>query len=69
MDPVFGLSVPEHCPDVPDEVLDPRRTWADGKAYDEKARALAGQFSANFERFVDEVSPSVAQAGPRLRSG
>ncbi len=64
-DPVFGVSVPEHCPEVPDEVLDPRQTWPDGRAYDERARALAGQFAANFERCVDEVSPSVAQAGPR----
>jgi phosphoenolpyruvate carboxykinase (ATP) len=67
-DPVFGLSVPEHCPDVPDDILDPRRTWPDGGAYDVRAHALAGQFASNFERFAGEVDPAVAQAGPGRRT-
>src|SRR5499427_3708516 len=30
-DPNFGLFVPEGCPEVPGEVLDPRGTWSDKK--------------------------------------
>ena len=43
-DPVFNLSVPMECPDVPSELLDPRQTWADPSAYDRKARELAGMW-------------------------
>ncbi|MFQ5589745.1 MAG: phosphoenolpyruvate carboxykinase (ATP) [Phycisphaerae bacterium] len=64
-DPVFGLQVPTRCPDVPGEVLDPRRTWQDKGAYDAKANELAGLFARSFQRF-DNVSQEVAQAGPRL---
>jgi phosphoenolpyruvate carboxykinase (ATP) len=40
-DPVFGVRVPERVPDVPEELLDPRGTWADAGAYDAQARKLA----------------------------
>lgn len=63
-DPVFGVSVPQSCPDVPAEVLTPRRTWRDPQAYDAKAKELAKLFCSNFSTF-DRVSPEVASAGPR----
>ena len=65
LDPVFGLRVPLACPGVPAEVLEPRTTWKDGKAYDEKAKDLAGRFRKNFEQFSPQVSPAVRDAGPR----
>lgn len=64
-DPVFGLRVPTHCPGVPDDLLQPRRTWADGDAYDRRARALAAKFVANFEQYAEGVSEAVRAAGPR----
>ena len=27
--PIFGLNMPESCPNVPTEILDPKNTWAD----------------------------------------
>ena len=42
--PVFGLAMPTNCPNVPDALLDPRQTWADGAAYDAKAAELQGLF-------------------------
>ena len=63
-DPVFGLAIPAHVPNVPDEVLTPRETWDDPAAYDEKARELAQMFAKNFERYAAETSDEVAQAGP-----
>lgn len=64
-DPNFGLEVPTSCPNVPDEVLDPRGTWADPAAYDAQARKLAGMFTENFKQFEKDVSPEVRAAGPR----
>lgn len=64
-DPLFGLRVPVSCPDVPSEVLQPRNTWRDKQAYDEKAQHLAGLFRKNFEQFADGVSEEVKAAGVR----
>ena len=68
-DPIFGLQVPESCPGVPDEVLDPRGTWKNPEAYDEKARELAAQFIENFKEYEDSVGPEVMAAGPQIPSG
>jgi phosphoenolpyruvate carboxykinase (ATP) len=63
-DPVFGVEIPTSVPDVPPEILVPRRTWADPAAYDAQARKLAQMFRDNFEQYRTEVSKAVAQAGP-----
>ena len=63
-DPIFGLAVPAEVAGVPSEVLHPRRTWADGAAYDEAAAHLASMFRANFQRFAEQVDDEVRGAGP-----
>ena len=64
-DPVFGVDVPVSVPGVPDEVLRPRDTWADGEAYTAAAAELAAMFKANFEKFADDAGEAVSAAGPR----
>ena len=64
-DPIFGLSIPQACPNVPAEVLSPRSTWRDPSAYDAKAKHLAGLFRENFAKFK-RVSGKVAAAGPKV---
>jgi phosphoenolpyruvate carboxykinase (ATP) len=64
MDPVFGLALPVRCPGVPDSVLDPRSTWADGEAYDVQARDLATMFIDNFAAFAERAPTEVRAAGP-----
>jgi phosphoenolpyruvate carboxykinase (ATP) len=63
-DPVFGLSVPTAVPGVPDNVLDPRGTWADAHAYDAQAKKLAEMFRKNFEKFGSQ-SDEIKAAGPK----
>jgi len=58
-DPFFGLSFPEHVPGIPDDVLDPRQTWADKAAYDETAKALVARFEENFASFEGGVGDDV----------
>lgn len=65
--PVFQVLVPEFCPGVPNEVLDPRRQWADQAAYDAAARDLAGRFIANFEQKFGASASALAGAGPRVQ--
>jgi phosphoenolpyruvate carboxykinase (ATP) len=64
--PVFNLEVPNSCPDVPVEVLDPRGTWSDTAAYDAQAATLAQAFVENFKKFEGDVSAAVKAAGPTL---
>jgi phosphoenolpyruvate carboxykinase (ATP) len=63
-EPIFGLDVPTACQGVPERLLDPRATWPDPKAYDERARALAAQFRDNFIQFAAQVSAEIAAGGP-----
>ena len=65
-DDVFGLAVPESCPGVPAQALDPRAAWADKGAYDAAAGRLAGRFHRNFAPFAGRVDAAVRRAGPRL---
>lgn len=62
--PVFNLQMPQSCPDVPADVLNPRNTWSDKEAYDAQAAKLALMFVDNFKSFADSVSPDVVAAGP-----
>ena len=62
--PIFGLHVPQACPNVPAHVLDARGQWTDGNAYDHAARELAARFTRNFQKFSG-VSDAVRHAGPR----
>jgi phosphoenolpyruvate carboxykinase (ATP) len=53
-------------PGVPSEILNPRNTWGDKEAYDEKALNLARQFKANFEKYADKAGEDVIAAGPKV---
>jgi phosphoenolpyruvate carboxykinase (ATP) len=61
--PVFKVMAPKECPDVPAEVLDPRRTWADPQAYDRAAHELSRRFHENFRQF-GVVESSVLSEAP-----
>ena len=65
-DEVFGFQVPTACPDVPSEVLDPRRTWSDDAANEAQARKLAEAFRDNFTAFEGTAERAAATAGPKL---
>ncbi|MBT3306453.1 MAG: phosphoenolpyruvate carboxykinase (ATP), partial [Alphaproteobacteria bacterium] len=61
-DPNFGVLVPDACPDVPSEVLNPRNTWKDKDAYDAQATHLTRLFEDNFKQFEADVTDSVKAA-------
>lgn len=62
--PVFKLSMPTTCPNVPDEVLNPKQTWSDAEAYDAKANELAASFKKNFKKFEDYANAEIMSGAP-----
>ncbi|HTN47609.1 MAG TPA: phosphoenolpyruvate carboxykinase (ATP) [Flavipsychrobacter sp.] len=63
---VFGVLVPQTCPNTPDEILNPRDTWADKEAYDKKANELAQLFIKNFEKYADQANEEIRSAAPKV---
>ncbi|MEZ5732443.1 MAG: phosphoenolpyruvate carboxykinase [Paracoccaceae bacterium] len=61
-DPNFGFEVPVSMPGVDDALLDPRRTWADGAAYDKQAQKLVNMFADNFAQYVPYIDADVKAA-------
>ncbi|MCA9883251.1 MAG: phosphoenolpyruvate carboxykinase (ATP) [Anaerolineaceae bacterium] len=64
-EPFFGLAVPTAVEGVPPEILNPRATWSDGAAYDERAKQLAGMFRKNFQQFESQASEDILAGGPK----
>ena len=61
---LFRLSVPEYCPGVPSEMLDPRKVWSDAVAYDMKEQELVAAFRKNFEPFATAAWKEMLDSGP-----
>ena len=49
-DEVFNVDIPQTCPNVPSEIMNPRDTWEDKAAYDAQAKKLAKMFQDNFTK-------------------
>lgn len=62
---VFGIAMPESCPNVPAEVLNPRNTWEDKAQYDAKAKELAAKFRDNFAKFEEFANEEIMAGAPR----
>jgi phosphoenolpyruvate carboxykinase (ATP) len=62
--PIFGLAMPTSCPNVPDEVLNPKSTWKNAKAYDVQAKELAASFRENFAKFESYANEEILGGAP-----
>ncbi len=49
-DPLFHILVPRTCPDVDDQILNPRNTWDDKEGFDRRARKLGVDFSTYYDK-------------------
>ena len=63
-DESFRLWIPESCPGVPPEVLNPQRTWENQDAYRRQAAMLIERFEVNFKQFAPGLPESVTASGP-----
>jgi phosphoenolpyruvate carboxykinase (ATP) len=65
---IFGFAYPLYSSTVPCTVLNPKTSWKDEQAYDEKAHFLAEAFLKNFEKFAEYANDEILAGAPRLRS-
>jgi len=64
-DKIFGFEVPQSCPDVPEDVLDPSTSWGSKDEYWKRYDALAARYIENFKLYADGCTPEVLAAGPK----
>ena len=65
--PYFDFEVPTALPGVDLNILDPRDTYTDKNAWEEKAKDLSSRFIKNFEKFTtNEAGKALVAAGPKL---
>jgi len=62
---IFNVDVPQSCPAVPAEIMNPCDTWADKNAYDATAKKLAGMFHDNFAKKYPNMPKNIVDAGPK----
>lgn len=67
-EPFFGLTIPQSCPDVPTEILNPQNVWSDKEQFEKTATTLAAKFISNFEIYKDQASAEIVAAGPKAVS-
>ncbi|WBL22103.1 phosphoenolpyruvate carboxykinase (ATP) [Zunongwangia sp. HRR-M8] len=60
----FGLKIPKYCPNVPSNILNPKKTWNDQEAYDAKAQYLADSFIKNFKKFEEYADYEILSGAP-----
>ncbi|MAR39316.1 MAG: phosphoenolpyruvate carboxykinase (ATP) [Flavobacteriales bacterium] len=63
---VFGLNMPNSCPNVPSEILHPKNTWKNKDAYNKKANKLADAFNKNFVQFADNANDEILSSAPKI---
>jgi len=62
----FTFQIPKHIDGVPDEILSPKKSWANPEEYDATLRKLATLFRNNFFEYADRCPYEVKKAGPFL---
>ncbi len=63
LDDIFNVYIPQSCPNIPEEMLNPVNTWNDKEAYEKTAKELAGKFNENFKKYA-HMPENIVKAGP-----
>lgn len=62
----FNLHVPVRCPNVPDELLNPKKSWTGTADFKDEVTKLGKLFNENFKKYEDQATPEVLKAGPQI---
>lgn len=64
---VFNVKQPRTCPNVPDEILSPRKTWNNDEAYYKTAYTLVDAFYENFQKFEKGTDIQILKGAPNKK--
>ncbi len=64
---VFKVQQPRTCPNVPTDVLSPRKTWNNDEGYYQSAYKLATAFQENFKKFEAYANPEIVAGAPNIK--
>jgi phosphoenolpyruvate carboxykinase (ATP) len=64
--PVFHFAVPDSCPGLPDQVLNPGHSWKNPSEYRQQAKELAARFIENFKPYENKVPEAVLWGAPEM---
>lgn len=64
---IFRIAYPVYCATVPETVLNPRISWKDKDAYDQKANFLAEAFLKNFDKYSAFANEDILAGAPVLK--
>lgn len=67
-DSVFGLSIPNHVENVPDEMLDPINTWANKDQFNQIAQNLVQKMVDRMSFFSADLDTEILNSGPGLNA-
>jgi len=65
---IFNLQVPKTCPNVPEELLNPAKSWTGKADFTTEVTKLAQLFNENFGKYSDQATAEVIAAGPKVPS-
>jgi phosphoenolpyruvate carboxykinase (ATP) len=66
-DEIFGLNRVQSISNIPEDILDPKKSWKNPEEYDKIAINLAKKFNKNFEQFESQSSEDILLGGPILK--
>jgi len=66
MQPVFNHRIPKRVTGVPDEMLNPIKTWKSAEDFNATLTNLVKRFNANFKLYQDMLAPDIVFAGPEI---
>jgi len=64
---VFNVQQPRECPNVPSDILSPRKTWNNDEKYYKKAYMLSNYFIDNFEKFKEFADKAILDGAPNIK--
>jgi phosphoenolpyruvate carboxykinase (ATP) len=65
---IFNLQVPKSCPNVPDDLLNPAKSWQGKADFTTEVTKLGQLFNENFQKYADQATAEVIAAGPQIRT-
>lgn len=64
-DPIFGFQIPTSCPQLPNELFYPEKSWHNTKEYWDNYKNLAYKFIENFKKFEKDCDSYILQGAPK----